>query len=81
MLSGAGWWLAIQVAAMAPDLSCRYADVVVPSYSTTTRRLPYGLMLSSSTAGRPLAGRPLVPLARLLVPVARLPVPDSLARA
>ena len=37
---------------MAPDLSCRYADVVVPSYSTITRLLPYGLTLSSSTTGR-----------------------------
>jgi len=38
--SGAGRWLAIQVADITEVSSCRYAAVVSPSYSTVTRRLP-----------------------------------------
>ena len=39
VVAGAGWWLAIQVAAMAVVESCMYAAVVDPSHSTTTRLL------------------------------------------
>jgi hypothetical protein len=42
-------WFAIQVAAITVVSSCRYATVV-PSNSTVSRLLPYGLTLSSSVA-------------------------------
>ena len=46
-------WLASHVAAIGSFWSCMYAAVVQPSYSMTTRLLPYGLSLFSSVAGRP----------------------------
>jgi hypothetical protein len=39
VVGGAGWWLAIQVAAIELASSFKYAAVVVPSYSTSMRRL------------------------------------------
>ena len=54
MSAGAARWLAIQVAAIGVvgvvQVGGRRGQ---PSYSTTSRRLPYGLSLSSSVAGRP----------------------------
>src|SRR6266851_7147894 len=52
-LCGAGSWLAIHAAPSTAPASCRYAAVVAPSYSTTSRRLPYGLSLSSTVPGWP----------------------------
>src|SRR5579859_6913800 len=60
VVSGAGWWLAIQVAERTVASSCRYAAVVRPSYSTVTLRLPYGLRLSSSVTGGVLMTRNLL---------------------
>ena len=52
-LCGACSWLAIHAAPSTAPASCRYAAVVAPSYSTTSRRLPYGLSLSSTVPGWP----------------------------
>ncbi len=51
--AGAAWWLASQTAAITAVWSYTYAAVVKPSYSTTSRRLPYGLSLVSRISGRP----------------------------
>ena len=39
-LGGACSWLAIHAAPSTASASCKYAAVVAPSYSTTSRRLP-----------------------------------------
>jgi hypothetical protein len=41
--------------------------VVAPSYSTTSRRLPYGLSLSSIVPGWPVEAPDLGPLGRLRI--------------
>src|SRR5579871_2747664 len=66
-LCGACSWLAIHAAPSTAPASCRYAAVVAPSYSTTSRRLAYGLSLSSTVPGWPpiVAGRG--PLGRLRI--------------
>src|SRR5207248_11744812 len=60
-------WLAIHAAPSTAPASCRYAAVAAPSYSTTSRRLPYGLSLSSTVPGWPPNVADRGPLGRLRI--------------